>query len=99
VIKDLRKVYPGMGDGPPKIANKNISFKVSKGELFGLLGPNGAGKTTLIQQLTGIYPASSGNAWMCGHGLNSDLDIIRLQIGMCPQFDILWEHFYRGDIL
>jgi len=28
---------------------------------------------------------------MCGHGLNSDLDIIRLQIGMCPQFDVLWE--------
>ena len=91
VTKDIRKVYASVGSGLPKIANKNISFKVAKGELFGLLGPNGAGKTTLIQQLTGIYPSTSGNAWICGHGLNSDLDLIRLQIGMCPQFDILWE--------
>ena len=28
---------------------------------------------------------------MCGHSLSSELDNIRLQIGMCPQFDILWE--------
>lgn len=48
VVKDIRKVYPGVLGRPPKIANKNISLKIDSGELFGLLGPNGAGKTTLI---------------------------------------------------
>lgn len=46
VIKDIRKVYPGVFQ--PKVANKNITMRVNSGELFGLLGPNGAGKTTLI---------------------------------------------------
>jgi ABC-type multidrug transport system ATPase subunit len=30
------------------------------------LGPNGAGKTTLISVLTGMYPKTSGNAWING---------------------------------
>ena len=69
VIKDIRKVYPSVHGRPPKIANKNISFLVKSGELFGLLGPNGAGKTTLISQLTGLYSATSGNAWISGYSL------------------------------
>jgi ABC-type multidrug transport system ATPase subunit len=44
----MRKVYPGVEGRKPKIANKSISLKVNRGEIFGLLGPNGAGKTTLI---------------------------------------------------
>lgn len=48
IVKDIRKVYPGVNGRPPKVANKNITVSVKTGELFGLLGPNGAGKTTLI---------------------------------------------------
>lgn len=48
VVKNIRKVYPGVDGRPPKVANKDISLKMNSGELFGLLGPNGAGKTTLI---------------------------------------------------
>jgi ABC-type multidrug transport system fused ATPase/permease subunit len=48
IVKEIRKVYPAYGNRPPNTANKNISFFVNKGEMFGLLGPNGAGKTTLI---------------------------------------------------
>jgi ABC-type glutathione transport system ATPase component len=66
VVKDIRKIYPGVNGRPPKVANKNISFKVESGELFGLLGPNGAGKTTLISQLTGLYAPTMGNAWIGG---------------------------------
>jgi branched-chain amino acid transport system ATP-binding protein len=38
----------------------NVSFEVSKGEIFGVIGPNGAGKTTLFNLLTGIIPMSGG---------------------------------------
>lgn len=42
-----------------KIINE-ISFSVSKGEIFGLLGPNGAGKTTIIRMLLNIIKPDSG---------------------------------------
>ena len=92
VAKDIRKVYPGTNGRAPKVANKNISLHVKTGELFGLLGPNGAGKTTLISQLTGLYPSTCGNAWIGGSSVRSQLEIVQLQIGFCPQFDVLWEN-------
>ncbi len=33
----------------------DVSFAVTKGEIFGLLGPNGAGKTTSIRMLLDIF--------------------------------------------
>jgi len=42
------------------LAVDNISFDVSKGELFGFLGPNGAGKTTTINMLTGLARLDGG---------------------------------------
>ncbi len=37
------------------LAVKNVSFKITKGEILGILGPNGAGKTTIIRLLTGLF--------------------------------------------
>jgi ABC-2 type transport system ATP-binding protein len=39
---------------------KNISFTISKGEIFGLLGPNGAGKTTMLRTLMNLMEHDSG---------------------------------------
>lgn len=71
IAKDVRKVYPALGKGKPKIANKNINLRINNGELFGLLGPNGAGKTTLISQLSGMYQPTSGNAWIGGFSIKT----------------------------
>ncbi|MGZ6276418.1 MAG: ATP-binding cassette domain-containing protein, partial [Syntrophales bacterium] len=53
-IKGLTKTY-----GDVKAVD-NITFSVSKGEVFGLLGPNGAGKTTTIKMLTCLSRPDSG---------------------------------------
>ncbi len=39
-----------------------INLSVRRGETVGLIGSNGAGKTTLVKILTGIVPASTGEA-------------------------------------
>ena len=47
-------------------ALKGISFSVGKGEIVGFLGPNGAGKSTTLKILSGLIPADSGEAKVCG---------------------------------
>ena len=76
VAKDIRKVYLGVNGRKPKVANKNLSLRINKGELFGLLGPNGAGKTTFISQLTGMYRPTSGNAWISGYDIRENLELV-----------------------
>lgn len=49
----------------------NVTFNVSRGDIFGLLGPNGAGKTTFIKVLLGIIRKTGGSARMLGHQAGS----------------------------
>jgi branched-chain amino acid transport system ATP-binding protein len=51
------------------VANSDVSFSVSPGEIIGLIGPNGAGKTTLFNVLVGIYPPSSGEVIFDGQSI------------------------------
>jgi len=48
------------------IANKEIDFDIPRGAIVSIIGPNGAGKTTFFNQLTGIYPPSSGTITFAG---------------------------------
>jgi len=75
-------------------------FRVETGKLFALLGPNGAGKTTTINLLTGVLPISSGDAAVCGHSIvGGELPAIRRLMGVCPQFDILWDELSAREHL
>jgi branched-chain amino acid transport system ATP-binding protein len=38
----------------------DVSFEISKGEIYAIIGPNGAGKTTLFNCINGIYPPTEG---------------------------------------
>ena len=65
-------------------ALKNISFEVSKGEIFGLIGPDGAGKTTLFRILTSLLLADSGTAIVNGLDVVKDYAELRKHIGYMP---------------
>ena len=39
---------------------RDVSLKVSSGEIVGLLGPNGAGKTTCFYMIVGLIPCDKG---------------------------------------
>eukprot|EP00727_Mastigamoeba_balamuthi_P010040 m51a1_g5659 hypothetical protein (868) ;mRNA; f:894559-897621 len=88
VVNGVRKIYGSGKD--KKVALSGVSLHVQKNECLGLLGPNGAGKTTLISVLTGLFPASGGNAAIAGYDVGEDMRDIHKVLGVCPQFDTLW---------
>jgi ABC-2 type transport system ATP-binding protein len=47
-------------------AVRDLSFSVSRGEMFGLIGPDGAGKTTTIRLLCGLLRPDSGSVRVLG---------------------------------
>ncbi|MEI8004775.1 MAG: ABC transporter ATP-binding protein [Bacteroidota bacterium] len=62
----------------------DISFSVSKGELFGFIGPDGAGKTTLFRILTTLLLPDTGKALVNGLDVVKDYRKIRQDIGYMP---------------
>src|SRR5882757_939794 len=48
-------------------AVNNVSFHVSRGEIFGLLGPNGAGKTSTLSAVEGLIRQQSGTVTVAGY--------------------------------
>ena len=50
-------------------AVSELSFKVSKGEVFTMMGPNGAGKTTAFNAIGGFVKASSGSVRFDGQNV------------------------------
>ncbi len=56
--KNIAKSYNG------KVALKDVSFEVSKGEIFCLFGQNGAGKTTIINIFLGFINKDGGQAFV-----------------------------------
>ena len=65
-LKGLSKRFGGV------VAVDRVTLEVRAGEVHGLIGPNGAGKTTLIHQVSGSFPADTGEI------LFEDRDITRL---------------------
>lgn len=58
---------------------------VEEGELFGLLGVNGAGKTTLIRILSGLIKPTSGEAFVLGKSVLTEMAQIKEIIDVSPQ--------------
>ncbi|MDB6125019.1 MAG: transporter, binding protein [Pedosphaera sp.] len=67
----------------------HVSFKVSKGSIFGFLGPNGSGKSTVIRMLCGLLEPTEGTARIAGFDVTQQIDQIKNLIGyMSQQFSL-----------
>ena len=83
--KDLSKTF---GDFT---AVNQVSFEIERGEIFGFLGSNGCGKTTTMKMLTGLLPASSGEARLFGDVVDAKDIAIRQRVGFMSQGFSLYE--------
>ncbi|MBN3289285.1 ABCA3 protein, partial [Polypterus senegalus] len=96
ILQELSKVY---SSGESLLAVDRLSLAVGKGECFGLLGFNGAGKTTTFKMLTGDETVTSGDAFIDGYSILTDIKKVQQRIGYCPQFDALLDHMTGRETL
>ncbi|MDY6986613.1 MAG: ribosome-associated ATPase/putative transporter RbbA [Thermodesulfobacteriota bacterium] len=77
----------------------HVSFNIERGEIFGFLGSNGCGKTTTMKMLTGLLPASEGEARLFGRPVDAhDLET-RKQVGyMSQSFSLYGELTVRRNL-
>ncbi|WP_437193351.1 ribosome-associated ATPase/putative transporter RbbA [Planctomicrobium sp. SH527] len=67
------------------VAVDRVNFRIEQGEIFGFLGSNGCGKSTTMKILTGLLPASEGQAWLFGQEVNAQDLNIRRRVGYMSQ--------------
>ncbi len=77
-----------------------VSFKIARGEIFGFLGSNGCGKTTTMKMLTGLQPATEGEAWIFGQPVDAQNLDARRRVGFMSQsFSLYGELTVRENLL
>ncbi len=98
VVKNLMKRFGQF------TANNNLTFEVSKGEIFGFLGANGAGKTTAMRILCGLSAPTEGEVTVAGVDVKRYPERVKRNIGyMSQKFSLyddltIWENmrFYSA---
>ncbi|KAM5310186.1 ATP-binding cassette sub-family A member 9 [Glossophaga mutica] len=91
IARCLRKEYASkkkncFAKRKKKVATRNVSFCVKKGEVIGLLGHNGAGKSTTIKMITGDSKPTAGQVILKGSSGGEAPKFL----GYCPQENALW---------
>jgi branched-chain amino acid transport system permease protein len=81
-VRGLTKKFGGL------LANKDIHFAVSQGELRGIIGPNGAGKSTFFKMLTCEMRPTSGRILFHGRDITG-MDVARVcQLGLTKSYQV-----------
>lgn len=91
-FENLSKRYEKKGQ--TFVALDNVTFKVTKGDVYGLIGFSGAGKSTLLRMVNALETPTEGKVFVKGVDLTSlkesKLREIRKDIGMIFQeFNLL----------
>ncbi|XP_072501637.1 ATP-binding cassette sub-family A member 9-like isoform X2 [Notamacropus eugenii] len=106
IASSLRKEYEVkkkicFSKSKKKLATRNVSFCVKKGEVLGLLGHNGAGKSTSIRMIAGETRPTAGEVVLKGKRSSmsqQDVNPIKF-LGYCPQENSLWRNLTVRDHL
>jgi ABC-2 type transport system ATP-binding protein len=81
----------------PKVAVRDLTLSVPRGEVFGFLGPNGAGKTTSIKMLLGLVRPTAGQARLLGEP--SARPAARRRVGYLPEHFAFHEWLRGRELL
>ncbi len=90
---DIQKSYDGV-----LLVVKSLNLDVARGEFLTMLGPSGSGKTTCLMMLAGFEPATHGEIYLNGRGINRVAPHKR-GIGMVFQNYALFPHMTVSENL
>ena len=90
---DIQKSYDGV-----TLVVKSLNLDVAQGEFLTMLGPSGSGKTTCLMMLAGFEPATHGEIYLKGQGINNVAPHKR-GIGMVFQNYALFPHMTVSENL
>ena len=80
-------------------AVNRVSFTIGRGEIFGFLGSNGCGKSTTMKMLTGLLPATEGEAKLFGDPVDANDLATRKRVGYMSQaFSLYGELTVRQNL-
>ena len=82
------------------VAVDHVDFSIGTGEIFGFLGSNGCGKSTTMKMLTGLLPATEGQAWIFGQASDASNISLRNRVGyMSQSFSLYGELTVRQNLV
>lgn len=100
-VENVSKTYTGKQGTVEAV--KDVSFEISRGEIFGVIGFSGAGKSTLIRLLNGLETVTSGHIYINEKDITTlkrkELLKERQKIAMIFQhFNLLWSRTVEENI-
>jgi ribose transport system ATP-binding protein len=88
-------------------ALQDIQFDLKAGEVHALLGENGAGKSTLVKIISGVYTKDSGDLFIQGEKIisnitpitaqNMGIGIIHQELNLCPHLTVAENIFLNRE--
>ena len=83
----------------PKVAVRELSLAIPRGELFCFLGPNGAGKTTTIRMLCGLLDPTAGEVRIAGRRMTKEAVDVRRVMGYIPDTPFMYERLTPDEFM
>jgi len=83
-----------------RVALRDVSLSLARGELLGVVGPNASGKSSLIRAITRVVPPLRGEVWLEGSPVR-DLSQreLALRVAVVPQNPYLPEAFTALEVV
>lgn len=82
-----------------RLAVRDLSLEVQRGDIFGFLGPNGAGKTTTIRMVLGLIAPTTGSVEILGRDLIAHRARVLPRVGALIETPALYTYMSGRDNL
>ncbi|MEY2556668.1 MAG: type transport system ATP-binding protein [Verrucomicrobiota bacterium] len=96
-VLGVTKLFPVPFQRRSVVAVRDLTLRVTAGQIYGLLGPNGSGKSTTLKIILGLVSPTSGTTEIFGR--DSSLVASREGVGFLPENPYFYKYLTGGETL